>query len=652
MIFEKINGYKDGSFFTPGFITMYMSKEAIRKSVIQKFNDVKKWACTSFEDLYNAIEDSAEANAIINSIKICDPAVGSGHFLVSALNELIAVKAELKLLQDKTGKRLKEYNVEVLNDELIISDEDGQIVDYNPKNSESQRVQETLFNEKQTIIENCLFGVDINPNSVKICRLRLWIELLKNAYYKADGELETLPNIDINIKCGNSLISRFDLDIDLKDALKKSKLNISQYKSAVQSYRTARSKEEKWEMEKLINEVKTGFRTEIFYHDPKAKKLENLRVELKMLELPQTLLGESASEKRDRNKKREKQKVKFDKLNAEIEEIKSNKIYENAFEWRFEFPEVLSDIGEFVGFDLIIGNPPYGVAIKDKKERSKLTATLGKVPDYEIYYMFINRSKQLLSKNYYLSLIIPNTVLFNVYAKDYRLALLANYDMQEILDCTNFKVFDDATVNNIIISFKNCAGNQVGYKSTSGIDNFYDLINQESSYLETSEFVSNNNNWALLFKLSENVNVAVKNIKENCVALSSYFPELSQGLIAYDKVRGSQNIYTANTQKAAWGLPSTDVNVSAKYNVVSKGDQTAVAKASLFVQNGVPFKNSASNIERLSPLFDINIGGELWFSKNIGAFVDINNLLNLKRQRWQNYPNLGLNILGGFTARF
>ncbi|MFW5701217.1 MAG: Eco57I restriction-modification methylase domain-containing protein, partial [Cyclobacteriaceae bacterium] len=76
-----------------------------------------------------------------------------------------------------------------------------------------QRIQETLFHEKQTIIENCLFGVDINPNSVKICRLRLWIELLKNAYYKnGTEELETLPNIDINIKCGNSLISRFDLN--------------------------------------------------------------------------------------------------------------------------------------------------------------------------------------------------------------------------------------------------------------------------------------------------------------------------------------------------------------------------------------------------------------------------------------------------------
>src|SRR5690606_8575980 len=118
---------------------------------------------------------------------------------------------------------------------------------------------------------NCLFGVDINPNSVKICRLRLWIELLKNAYYKPGGEeLETLPNIDINIKCGNSLVSRFALDADLKKALKgtKTKLNIDTYRGAVNTYRNAASKEEKREMERLIEEIKTNFRSEISKNDP------------------------------------------------------------------------------------------------------------------------------------------------------------------------------------------------------------------------------------------------------------------------------------------------------------------------------------------------------------------------------------------------
>lgn len=114
----------------------------------------------------------------------------------------------------------------------------------------------------------------------------------------------------------------------------------------------------------------------------------------------------------------------------------------------------------------------------------------------------------------------------------------------------------------------------------------------------------------------------------------------------------SQNIYTAKKEKAAWGLPSTDVNVQAKYSLAQKGNQKAVAKASLFIQNGVPFKTKAGEIERLQPLFDINIGGEYWFSQNIGVFLDINNLLNLKRQRWQYHPNFGLNVLGGVTARF
>jgi len=215
LIFEKINGYKDGSFFTPGFITMYMCHETIRRAVVQKFNDVKKWNCRNINDLYDKIEDRKEANNIINSLKICDPAVGSGHFLVSALNEIIAIKNDLKILSDRDGKRLKEYSVEVVSDELIVTDEDGKIFEYNPRNKESQRIQETLFHEKQTIIENCLFGVDINPNSVKICRLRLWIELLKNAYYTESSkytELETRLLVPVGTNVAPDLLVKLAYD--------------------------------------------------------------------------------------------------------------------------------------------------------------------------------------------------------------------------------------------------------------------------------------------------------------------------------------------------------------------------------------------------------------------------------------------------------
>ena len=199
LIFEKINGYKDGSYFTPGFITMYMCRETIRKAVVEKFKeyclnsrrigtgqDLQDFRMERIEDIGDLIPKHIprkKANEIVNSLKICDPAVGSGHFLVSALNEIIAIKNDLKILEDKEGKSLHWYEITVENDELAITDQDGELFQYHPGNKESQRVQETLFHEKETIIENCLFGVDINPNSVKICRLRLWIELLKNAYY-------------------------------------------------------------------------------------------------------------------------------------------------------------------------------------------------------------------------------------------------------------------------------------------------------------------------------------------------------------------------------------------------------------------------------------------------------------------------------------
>lgn len=451
LIFEKINGYKDGSFFTPSFITMYMCKETIRKAVLQKFNETKNWECASFNELYNKIDDIKEANAIINSIKICDPAVGSGHFLVSALNEIIAIKNDLKVLQDNKGNRLKEYHLEIVNDELMVTDENALPFQYNPNSKESQRIQETLFHEKQTIIENCLFGVDINPNSVKICRLRLWIELLKNAYYRPNtNELETLPNIDINIKCGNSLISRFGLDADLKDALKKSKLSIENYKNAVNTYRNADSKEQKREMEELIGEIKTNFRTEINANDPKLIKLYKLKGEHLVLTSQTGLFELSKKEETERSKKVKAVLEEIKKLDTDIEEIKSNKIYENAFEWRFEFPDILNDEGDFVGFDAIIGNPPYGVEFNSLEKSFIKSNYYSMEGDFDSYIYFIEKSFSLLKSRSKLAFIIPNNLLIQKYGKKIRELILRDYSIEFIIDL-GLGAFDEAVVPTAII---------------------------------------------------------------------------------------------------------------------------------------------------------------------------------------------------------
>jgi adenine-specific DNA-methyltransferase len=451
LIFEKINGYKDGSFFTPGFITMYMCRETIRRAVIQKFKEAKGWDCADINSLYNKIEDRNEANNIINTLKICDPAVGSGHFLVSVLNEIIAIKSDLKILQDQDGKRLKEYHFEVVSDELIITDEDGELFEYNPASKESQRIQETVFHEKQTIIENCLFGVDINHNSVKICRLRLWIELLKNAYYtKASNykELETLPNIDINIKCGNSLVSRFGLDADLSSALRKSKWTITAYRLAVQSYQNAKTKDEKRDLEKLLNEIKNNFRSEISVNDPKQKKLERLENELYEKYTSNKLLFVSLTDKEKAKEEKEKLKLVADieKTKAEIKEIKDSVIYRNAFEWRFEFPEVLDEKGNYIGFDVVIGNPPYIYnrdleVIQREFLKNKYTAA------DDLYVYFTYEGLRVIKENGFLSLITPNTYFTLFTRTNYRKNLL---DYSELGFTYSGFCFEDAYVETMI----------------------------------------------------------------------------------------------------------------------------------------------------------------------------------------------------------
>src|SRR5690554_5138586 len=457
LIFEKINGYKDGSFFTPGFITMYMCRETIRKAVVQKFNEAKGWNCTDIPSLYDKIEDRNEANEIINDLKICDPAVGSGHFLVSALNEMIAIKNDLRILQDREGQRLKEYHFEVVNDELIVTDEEGELFEYNPTNRESQRVQEALFHEKQTLIENCLFGVDINPNSVKICRLRLWIELLKNAYYKNETELETLPNIDINIKCGNSLISRFDLDADLSKALRSSKWNMDSYRIAVQTYRNAENKEQKHEMERLIADIKGDFKTEISRNSKEQRLYDKLSAELYEKHMAPKLFEEelSRAQKSKLKKEREKLEAKVIKLKEQLDEIKDNKIYENAFEWRFEFPEVLDDEGRFVGFDVVIGNPPYirqeefteiKPYLKERFKSYKSTA--------DLYVYFIDLGISILSQNGKFAYIIPNKWLRAGYGENLRKTLIKLH-INSVIDFGDLNVFEEATTYPSILELYN-----------------------------------------------------------------------------------------------------------------------------------------------------------------------------------------------------
>lgn len=512
LIFEKINGYKDGSFFTPGYITSYLCRETLRRCVTDKYNQTYATQYASFDELAEDFDPTDktrrdEVNSLINNIRICDPAVGSGHFIVSALNELIAIKWELKVLKTIDGKRFK-YRVDVEDDELVVTDADGELR-YNPNDSESQLVQETLFEEKRTIIENCLFGVDINPNSAEICQLRLWIELLKNAYYIKgnDGKrhLQTLPNIDINIKCGNSLVMKYPLDAPIDHMLRGANVTIGDYKNHVAHYKNSPSKENKHIVEHDIWMIKSKLNEGYDKDTDKYKKWVKVCSDILLLDNSLFPPEEAESKRLSDLRKQE------EKLRVSLEEASTRYAHLGAFEWRYEFPETLNEKGEFIGFDCIIGNPPYGVSIKDGY-RKTVEEKYEHMPDYEIYYYFIALGQELLKDNGYLAYIIPNTWLFNVNAKEYRKDIFNNWSIVELLDCTNFQIFEAATVRNSVITLQKSANqqNNIGYRNTrnlsdetegkksSGKDYFTELTRRKRLVVDKSELIDKfSQNWGL-----------------------------------------------------------------------------------------------------------------------------------------------------------
>ena len=548
LIFEKINGYKDGSYFTPGFITMYMCRETIRRAIVQKFNERYKIDCDTLDDLKNFVTrkfktkeilEFLEFNKLINELTICDPAVGSGHFLVSALNEIITIKSELGILADREGRLLRGFSAEVVNDELIVSNPEEEFFEYKLGNQESQRVQEALFHEKESIIENCLFGVDINPNSVKICRLRLWIELLKSAYYTAESnytELETLPNIDINIKQGNSLISRFSLDEDLSKALKSIKYSIDDYRTFVNHYKNATDKEEKRGFETLINQIKTDFRTEIGKRDPKIIRKNKLGGELFNLLNQVQAFEPTEKEKKMQQQKKEKLEKAINKLAAEIEEIRNSAIYKDAFEWRFEFPEVLDDQGNFVGFDVVIGNPPYLTGSSFKIFHNYFNQNfLTSEYQLDLYPLFIEISDNIIKPSGVMALITPNSWLKN---------LKMSKTIKFILDSLSI-----VSINpNISSAFAEAQVDTLIFFARKGVSRYKINVwsfDEESfnhrHFIDPSSFKENE---SLVFdvEVSPQIRNLISKIRKKSHKLEDKF-EITRGVNPYDKYTGqSQDI--------------------------------------------------------------------------------------------------------------
>ena len=458
-IFEKINGYKDGAVFTPSTITQFICQQTLEQAVVDKFQE-EGWNCSSMIDLKELInkENRQQANLLVNTIRVCDPAVGSGHFLVSALNQLIEIKYRLGILLDDEGLPVRDYVIRIIDDELDIRDEEGNRFAYK-RNTGTLRLQKVLFREKRDIIENCLFGVDINPNSVNICQLRLWIELLKNAYYDESNHLVTLPNIDINIKCGDSVIHRKSLKDDLRLEMARARMTVQEYKQLVADYKNIHDKKIRKEKEKRLDELKKNILTVIRNGDELYKKRNKAQAEWN--ELTSSLYGGALL--CDDDERNEKLQEKIAKLNTKI--VKSEDLireredmFVHALEWRFAFPEVLDENGRFVGFDCIVGNPPY-ISVSNLKEAAKKALSKIGYQSYnssgDICMLFYEYGMKLLKPGGLLMFITTNTWLRSDSGAGTRKYMGCFTDPMLLIDFKDAQLFDNVTVaTNILMARK------------------------------------------------------------------------------------------------------------------------------------------------------------------------------------------------------
>lgn len=538
-VFESLlEDNKDkGAFYTPKEIVQYMCRQSIIE-YLKTHTDQSLHI--DIEDLINkglvnhALQNKDNAKAIhkrLKEVTVCDPAIGSGAFPMGILNILFTARQHLYGF-------LKESEP------------------FNP------------LEVKKSIIRDNIYGVDIEQGAVDIARLRFWLAIL------VEEQVATpLPNLDYRIVRGNSLITTFNDEYIKLPENPDGRTKLAKLKKELHQLQN--------ELFDLNGDEKLQREIEI-----KCKILEIIKVQLgidKANAQEESRIESNIFEKRELSGKALK---KAQQARA-IEEVKSKSLFAlnnlitslttpatsladraqidiKFFDWKIVFSNIFSDDANASGFDIVIGNPPYGVSIKGTY-RTNVVANHGKVPDYEIYYYFIEVANMLLHNNGVLSYIIPNTYLFNTYATNFRLNILNDWTIVEILDCTRFPIFKSAVVRNTINLWrKGTEQNTVGYRNTANINSFEELIAKAMSSIDIDDLIMFNQNWALAFSLTPEKAQIVNKISSANNTVSDLFPEISQGLIAYDKYQGQSqeviknrfyhhSVYREGLKKWLWG---------------------------------------------------------------------------------------------------
>ena len=425
-IFENLlEDNKDkGAFYTPKEIVQYMC----RQSVIQylKTHEPSELYAEPIEQLINegvvnpilqSKNIAIRFTQLLKEVKVCDPAIGSGAFPMGILYVLYHAIHHLHSHAEPHG------------------------------NFDSTQT-------KRDIIQNNIFGVDIEQGAVDIARLRFWLALVVDA-----DKPQPLPNLDYKITCGNSLLSRYPIDAPIENVFveynkgkkEDEKMSLAKYKELVSDYTNTSNHQTKELFRKTIEDIKCAFKTELSKQF--KERLAKLRGKVIMLEGP-TLFGErTKAEKAELKKLKEKLNI----LEKEQEDIQTNKLYVDAFEWRFEFPQLLDDNGKFIGFDIIIGNPPYN-ELRDLDLSMQTALKSSRYYDYakggrlNMFQFFYPLAINVARDNGIVSLITQNSILAEDSALGNRKLFFAQTDILSIdsfpeRDNKNLRVFESAKMS-------------------------------------------------------------------------------------------------------------------------------------------------------------------------------------------------------------
>lgn len=504
-IFENLlEDNKDkGAFYTPKEIVHYMCQESLIEYLCTSLSyekDEQKDLIIELvktKEINKGLKDNlVEIEKALEKVKICDPAIGSGAFPMGLLQEIFSIKQSIY------------YNIHNTLDNFPAG------------------------KEKLNIIQNNIYGVDIEQGAVDIARLRFWLSLVVD-----ETEAKPLPNLDYKIMCGNSLISRYPLDMPLKNVFDQynkakkpeEKLSLRKYKDLVNSYTDTHLGKDVFKA--MIEQIKATFKTSLKNKDIiDRQKKEAIVFDYEKLDL----LG---TRKADIDKAGyKKAKLELQKLIQAEEDVKNNKIYENSFEWRFEFPDLLDEEGNFQGFNIVIGNPPY-LRIQGIRDNNILLADAlckqysAATGSFDLYAIFTEMAIKIIKSEGIVNYIMPIKWTNSAFGLGLREIITKNNSAYKIINFGAYQVFNASTYTGIQF-FKHNTNDLEYYELDRSLCSNYELGNYLGSLskeiaVNISSSNLKSNAWVLTTGIKGDI---LSKIDKNQRKIKDVFEKIFQGL--------------------------------------------------------------------------------------------------------------------------